>query len=133
MTQQDYTDHPITPPPELVEQWRDLPEFTDGRRKMIMVTLSREKLLDIATHAARWGADQQLEQDAKWLDTNALFSRNLAISPSGDALRQEMRPKSPSLKEQALAALDDAVMRGDCITISDALPTIRRALEQLDD
>jgi hypothetical protein len=40
-------------------------------------------------------------------------------------------PKPPSLKEQALAALDDAVMRGDCITISDALPTIRRALEQL--
>jgi hypothetical protein len=38
---------------------------------------------------------------------------------------------TPSLKEQALAALDDAIMRGDCITISDALPTIRRALEAL--
>ena len=39
----------------------------------------------------------------------------------------------PTLKEQALAALDDAIMRGDCITISDALPTIRRALEALPD
>lgn len=114
--------HPITPPPELVQHWYNVAK-----------ECKPDYEFDIVTQAARWGADQQLEQDAKWLDTNALFSRNLAISPSGDALRQEMRPKSPSLKEQALAALDDAVMRGDCITISDALPTIRRALEQLDD
>ena len=44
---------------------------------------------------------------------------------------EAVRPKPPSLKEQALAALDDAIMRGDCITISDALPTIRLALEAL--
>ena len=117
--------HPITPPPELVEQWRDLPEFTDGRRKMIMVTLSREKLLDIATQAARWGADQELEACC-----HLLRQQGFDVV---DDLRATRRPKPPSLKEQALAALDDAVMRGDCITISDALPTIRRALEQLDD
>tara|TARA_R110000868_G_scaffold53839_1_gene168894 strand:+ start:332 stop:631 length:300 start_codon:yes stop_codon:yes gene_type:complete len=45
--------------------------------------------------------------------------------------RKNNRPKPPRLKEQALAALDDAIMRGDCITISDALPTLRRALEAL--
>ena len=117
--------HSITPPPELVEQWRDLPEFTDGRRKMIMVTLSREKLLDIATQAARWGADQELEGCC-----HLLRQQGFDVV---DDLRATRRPKPPSLKEQALAALDDAVMRGDCITISDALPTIRRALEQLDD
>jgi hypothetical protein len=47
-------------------------------------------------------------------------------------MRDLRRPKPPSLKELALAALDDAVMRGDCITTSDALP-IRRALESLPD
>lgn len=77
------------------------------------------------------GADQQLEQDASWLDTCALFSAHLTITPSGDALREAMRPKQTSLKEQALAALDEAVIRGDCITVSDALPAIRRALESL--
>ena len=121
--------HPITPPPELVQQWDE--ECDSGYNPEIDNTFDALKCF--ASKAAQWGADQQLEQDAKWLDTNALFSRNLTISPSGDALRQEMRPKPPSLKEQALAALDDAVMRGDCITISDALPTIRRALEQLND
>jgi len=129
--------YPITPPPELVEQWRDLPEFTDGRRKMIMVTLSREKLLDIATQAARWGADQQLEQDAKWLDTNALYTQELTVSPPGDALRQFMRPKPPSLKEQALAALaaadgaDHPVVA--TVLTADQHALIRKALEQLDD
>ena len=118
------TDHPITPPPELVEKW-----IEQGVNR----PPSTDYMMWFATQAARWGADQQLDQDAKWLDTNALFSHNLTITPSGGALRQVMRPKPPSLKEQALAALDDAVMRGDCITISDALPTIRRALEQLND
>ena len=121
--------HPITPPPELVQQWRDLPEYTDGRRKMVMVTLSREKLLDIATQAARWGADQQLDQDAKWLDTNALFSHNLTITPSGGALRQVMRPKPPSLKEQALAALNK--IEDEMVGPTAEEKLIRRALEAL--
>lgn len=56
------TNHPITPPPELVEQWRNLPEYTNGRRKMIMVTISIEKLLDIATQAANWGYKQAVEE-----------------------------------------------------------------------
>lgn len=55
------TEHPTTPSPELVEQWKNLPEYTDGRRKMIMVTLSRERLLAIAAQAAQYGADQELE------------------------------------------------------------------------
>ena len=74
--------------------------------------------------AARWGADQELEACINWLYENGW-------GQAVDGLRAARRPKPPSLKEQALAALDDAVMRGDCITISDALPTIRRALEAL--
>ena len=110
--------HPITPPPELVEQWRDLPEFTDGRRQMIMVTLSKEKLLDIAAHAARWGADQELEACCEWV------TPELAVY-----LRTNRRPKPPSLKEQALERLSN--LESDEPGYD--LGIIRRALEQLDD
>jgi hypothetical protein len=82
----------------------------------------------VFSEVVQWGADQELEACLKWLTEQTCFH------PESDLikdLRAARRPKPPSLKEQALAALDDAIMRGDCITISDALPTIRRALEQL--
>ena len=110
-------EHPITPPEELVDQWNEA--WIDAKVK-------HEGLVTfIATQAACWGADQELEACCHLLRQQGF---DLV-----DDLRATRRPKPPSLKEQALAALDDAVMRGDCITISDALPTIRRALEQLDD
>lgn len=110
-------EHPITPPEELVDQWNEA--WIDAKVK-------HEGLVTfIATQAARWGADQELEACC-----HLLRQQGFDVV---DDLRATRRPKPPSLKEQALAALDDAVMRGDCITISDALPTIRRALEQLDD
>jgi hypothetical protein len=40
------------------------------------------------------------------------------------------RPKPPSLKEQALTALE-RYMTGETILTKDSLDTIRRALEQL--
>jgi hypothetical protein len=126
--------HPITPPPELVGQWlRD-------RRLLDPLPLAHHYL---ATRAAQWGshqrgtineaqlqerADQELEACCEWAK-----QFNYDDEYYQDKLRAARRPKPPSLKEQALAALDDAVMRGDCITISDAVPTIRRALEQLND
>jgi len=116
MTEQSF---PITPPPKLVKEWQislDCPDEINAKANYI------------ATKAARWGADQQLEQDAKWLDTNALYTHNLTVSPSGDALRQAMRRKPPSLKEQALDMLD----RVERCTDGDYY-TIRCALEQLDD
>lgn len=116
---------PITPPPELVEQWRDLPEFTDGRRKMIMVTLSREKLLDIAAQAARWGADQELEACCD------LLQEFWAPSDWITGLRAARRPKPPSLKQQALEALQRA--EEGWRPIPDDCDTIRRALESLPD
>ena len=104
------TEHPITPPPDLREQWLQSPH-------------------DALVQAARWGADQQLEQDAKWLDETALFSHSLTISPSGDALRQAMRPKPPSLKEQALIELGDVYNRDKIDDVT--YDTIRLALEAL--
>jgi hypothetical protein len=117
MTQQ----HPITPPPELMSKWC----YEDGEE----IKSSPRWFFSVCAKAAQWGADQELEACLRLVEIDAGedaydFARYI---------RAARRPKPPSLKEQALAALDDAIMRGDCITISDALPTIRRALEQLND
>ena len=109
--------HPITPSPELVEDWIELAKPLPQRPP---------NPGELATLAARWGADQELEACCKWLN---FYS---AVSEASD-LRIARRPKPPSNKELALAALDDAILRGDCITTSDALPIIRRALEQTKD
>jgi hypothetical protein len=86
--------HPINPPPELVQQWMQeasgQPPGPDARV--------------IATLAARWGADEQLEMDATWV---ALQTSN---QMSSKRLIAEMRPQPPSLKEQALQALDLAAL-----------------------
>ena len=110
------TEHPINPPSlAVIKKWI----ITNG------LTVSIAEASAIASLASRLGADQELEACCEWVvNTHTYY-----MTPGG--LRAARRPKPPSLKEQALAALDDAIMRGDCITISDALPTLRRALEAL--
>ena len=98
--------HPITPPPELVEQWRVKGSAVCGPFAVY-----------IATQAAQWGADQELEACCEWLDERVVLN-------GSTALRHARRPKPPSLKEQALAALKD-----DDIDVY----LIRRALEALPD
>ena len=120
MTQQ----HPITPPPELVQQWREAPEFS-ALSPCVMVTVTNTKLQDIATQAAQWGADQELEACCEWLEDPDL-------NVDTYKLRVARRPKPPSLKEQALAVLTQ-YMTGETILTKDSVDTIRRALEQLDD
>jgi hypothetical protein len=111
MIEQNY---PITPPPELVEQWmteaHDQPPGPDARV--------------IATQAARWGADQELEACVKWLKEQRWEA--LAIH-----LRAARRPKPPSLKEQALALVEQH--EDGWRPSPKDWDTIRRALEQLDD
>jgi hypothetical protein len=80
--------HPITPPPELVQQWCD--EDPGGF----------EMFDRLATKAARWGADQELEAICKWVVEESLVT--------ADDLRNTRRPKPPSLKEQALDDLTSA-------------------------
>jgi len=46
--------HPITPPPELVQQWSEKWDAFYGPFAVY-----------IATQAARWGADQRLKLDAE--------------------------------------------------------------------
>ena len=106
--------HPITPPPELVQQWR-----TEGYG--LPGTISEY----VATRAAQWGADQELEACCEWIPK--------ATPWDAEQLRAARRPKPPSLKEQALEELDAAILRGDCLSTSPAKDTIRRALESIPD
>jgi len=117
--------HPISPPPELVQQWVDT--YFGGR-------ISQSNFhLDIATRAAQWGADQQLAKDAEWLDQHALDAPHLKITPVGASLKEAMRPKPQSLKEQAIQALELFTSFIESADKREEADIIRRALEQIDD
>jgi hypothetical protein len=78
---------------------------------------------DIATQAAQWGADHELEACVEWI-----AGRDWTWTSA--QLRTARRPKPPSLKEQALHELADVYDRDK---IDDTTyDTIRRALEALD-
>jgi hypothetical protein len=114
-------DHPITPSPELVEQWR-----TEGFHQDYCSPFEHA-----IAQAARWGADQELEACVKWVNDNV----PCGYGPPGEELRTARRPKPPSLKEQALKALEveDDSMPLRSLERGERFDTIRRALEQLDD
>ena len=109
----------ITPPPELVEQWIKECDNPEEPRW-------QEYEQDIATLAARWGADQELEACCEWLDEGFGDVGNFPA-----ILRTARRPKPPSLKEQALKVILAEETSGNLHP--EKAYTIRRALEQLDD
>jgi hypothetical protein len=104
--------HPITPPPELLDQW-----------------CMENNWRDIAIQAAQWGADQELEACCEWLECNYNYPQ------VNHPLRAARRPEPPSLKKQALESLQfvdeklDLPLHNHC----NAIHTIRRALEALND
>ena len=98
--------HPITPPPELVSDWANMFEFHSDA--------------EVFSKAAQWGADAELEACLEWI-----AGQDWTWTKA--QLREARRPKPPSLKEQALALLDDASDRLDAVHEN----TIRRALEAL--
>ena len=112
------TQHPITPPPELVQQWEE--QFLE--RPTINGCFIQSY---IAAKAAQWGADQELEACCKWLDERAVLN-------GATALRTARRPKPPSLKERSLHLLKTYNTSGVMLT-ADQADTIRHALEALDD
>jgi hypothetical protein len=117
MTQQ----HPITPPPELIEDWIEIAKPEPWKRPPDPNVL--------CTLAAQWGADQELEACCEWLDREGW-------SGESRQLRTARRPKPPSLKEQAMQALCRFMAsegHEDCTEeeVADDFTTIRRALEQL--
>ena len=100
--------HPITPPLELVQQW-----FLNAKAMPV-----DQWVTDVATCAARWGADQELEACCKLLE--------LSDSNAREFLCAARRPKPPSLKEQALEEVGVFEGMGTC-----NIDIIRRALESL--
>jgi hypothetical protein len=122
-------DHPITPPPELVKQWkRTAPHQSNEHEHYHYITLC----------AAQWGADQELEAcRMEVLAGEGVFhieetSDRVCLA---DDLCAARRPKPPSLKKQALALLDPSNTYGSItqeeeyrISVTNA-EIIRRALE----
>jgi hypothetical protein len=111
--------HPLAPPRELVQKW-----YIHNRKH----TSFKDFWYYFAAQAAQWGGAQELEACCEWLEN---------IGPSGvqlwgDDLRAARRPKSPSLKEQALIGLSRIESTGEFFYdgMKD-LATIRRALEAL--
>jgi hypothetical protein len=114
--------HPINPPLSLINQWWNEAKQNAKYDEPIGPL--------VATQAAQWGADQQLAKDAEWLNHNALNEPHLRITPVGQSLKEAMRPKPPSLKEQALELVNRSKSAMSVLTISE-VETIRRALEAL--
>jgi hypothetical protein len=115
--------HPITPPTELMQAW--VAEIWHEGTP-VRVALSDEH---IAARAAQWGADQELKAVCQLLFSDPSVTYTLSD------IRAARRPKPPSLKGQALKELAwvdehlDMPLHNHC----NAIHTIRRALEQLND
>jgi hypothetical protein len=108
--------HPITPPPELVASLRN--SAPHGIRD---AGVTRE--IWLISKAYQAGADQELEACCKWLPK---------LPPwSADDLRRHRRPKPPSLKDQALALVEQH--EDGWRPSPKDWDTIRRALDALDD
>lgn len=108
------TDHPMQPPQELVQKWTH--EATGPNYEEI-----------IATRAAQWGADQELEACCEYMGRWVPHIDGIDASKSLYAAR---RPKPPSLKQQALVQVDALAKRRD---LQADLSLLRSALEALPD
>ena len=115
--------HPITPPPELVSEWARNRGYS----------CSSELWDYIATQAARWGADQELEACCEWLrkDDDAYQLVGLRAVYLDHELHAARRPNPPSLNSIALRML--GTIERDARYLPEITDTIRRALEALPD
>lgn len=110
------TDHPITPPSELLQLWFE--QHDDYNRGI------NELLIE----AARYGADKELLACGNYLKQCAAWEEEDVIE-----FYNYRRPKPPSLKKRALEELEQ--LKGDLYSagIGFDAPAIRQILEQLDD
>lgn len=106
----------ITPPPELVQQWKTK---YYGCNK----TFS-----ELVTEVAQYGADQELEACIEWMQRLGYWGLDGQAIPR---LRAARRPQPPNLNSIALEML--GTIERDGHYIPEITGTIRRALEQLDD
>jgi hypothetical protein len=119
---QDYK-HPITPPPELVQQWWEESnhrQYTGSEAEDYVVSMAAQWGWDQRGPEIQAAADQELQACCEWLNREGW-------SGESRQLRAARRPKPLSLKEQALAILDDAELDSAHYNI------LLRALEQIND
>jgi hypothetical protein len=119
--------HPINPPPELVEQWLEATRSND-----CIGAYPQDYEQHIATQAARWGGDQELEacldEVYKGVGLRLIpYSAHRELLCSD--LRAARRPKPPSLKEQALTQVESFAASMETLGMDTDL--IRRALQSL--
>lgn len=105
----------MVPPSGLVQQW-----WAEETYDPFGVAV-----IKLATCAAQWGADQELRACCEWLEQN---QERWEIPAS---LRAARRPKPPSLKQQALEALEDGDMGPGASLTPTEVSIIRRALDLL--
>ena len=99
-----------TPPPELLEQWRN--------EWLYNAPNDNDELGFLASRGAQWGADQELDACCE------------LVPDLKDYLRENRRPKPATLKEQSLKHLDVMELYGHYLP--EILQDLRRAVEQLD-
>ncbi len=110
--------HPITPPPEMVEQWSD--ELAMRSDHVVLAC------------AAQWGADQELEACCGWFQE--FYKTECWVKHDLKQLRASRRPQPPSVRKQAYDALDTYIYgEPDPKDKERTYNTIRKALEQLND
>ncbi|NBS71115.1 hypothetical protein EBT31_19740, partial [bacterium] len=111
------TDHSITPPQWRVQEWwEQADQYQDDPKTYFDY---------VATEAARWGADQELEACCALLQQKGV--------PAWSLLRMHRRPKPLSLKEQALQTLETEPDDGKELVVFDTeqVSILRKALEAL--
>jgi hypothetical protein len=104
-----------------VQQWLWSDDYSLGP----LVTITSNRLQNVATQAAQWGANQELEATLGLMET--LNIRGV------DYIRNVRRPKppAPSLKQQALEQLREVNAMLQFQTTGGETSAIRRALEAL--
>ena len=89
---------------------------------------TRGNVFDVVCLAAQWGADQELKECCEWLKAEGYESDTIID------FRAARRPRPPSLKEQALGALDrfNTNAHTQANEMIQDFDLIRQALENLD-
>jgi ferritin len=109
--------HPITPPPELVQQWIQQSTTTE-------CTVSQ-----VAVRAAQWGANQELLACGNYLKQCAAWEEEDVTE-----FYNYRRPRPLSLKELALESVKRFEKSGEFFSDQmRELEFIRKALETIDD
>ena len=106
-------EHPITPPPELIQEWWD---GTHG---------AFYEFEAVVTQAARWGADEELEACRLWV------SENESIYDAGE-LVECRRPKPKTLKEMKERGMK-ALLECYAYIPDDLYYEIKKTIESLPD